>query len=178
LFVVIFVTPSFIVNKSMGGYVPEARHPGEMHVTVPPSPRSVGSGEYYWMDGYLMNYAGPECQTNPNRGPAGCTPAFFPRAVQDLDVDVHSGMSLIAPRAVMTNGGMNTPKGNGDAWQDPRGMYLAGAAASPVWQLLGWPGQIIPAGTVFTSNPTSYDNGESIGGTLPFSVAFIDGTVA
>lgn len=138
----------------------------------------VGSGEYYWMDGYLMNYAGPECQTNPNRGPQGCTPAFFPRAVQDLDVDVHSVMSLIAPRAVMTNGGTDTPKGNGDAWQDPRGMYLAGAAASPVWQLLGWPGQIIPPGTVFTSNPTSYGNGESIGGTPPFNVAFIDGTVA
>ena len=137
----------------------------------------VGSGEYYWMDGYLMNYAGPECSTNPNRGVPGCTPAFFPRAVQDLDVDVHSVMSLVAPRAIMTNGGTDTPRGNGDAWQDPRGMYLAGAAAGPVWQLLGWPGQIIPPGTVFTSNPTSYGNGESIGGTPPFNVAFIDGTV-
>ena len=138
----------------------------------------VGNGEYYWMNGYLMNYAGPECQTNPNVGPAGCTPAFFPRKVQDLDVDVHSVMSLIAPRAVMTNGGTDTPKGNGDAWQDPRGMYLAGAASGPVWELLGWPGQIIPEGTVFTSNPTAYGNGEAIGGTPPFNVAFTDGTVA
>jgi len=137
----------------------------------------VGNGEYYWMDGYLMNYAGPECSTNPNRGSPGCTPAYFPRAVQDLDVDVHSVMSLIAPRAVMTNGGTDTPKGNGDAWQDPRGMYLAGAASGPVWELLGWPGQIIPPGTVFTSNPTTYGNGESIGGTPPFNVAFIAGTV-
>ena len=37
----------------------------------------VGSGEYYWMAGSLMNYAGPECSTNPNCGPASCTPAFF-----------------------------------------------------------------------------------------------------
>jgi len=141
----------------------------------------VGNGEYYWMDGYLMNYAGAECSTNPNRGPVGCTPAFFPRAVQDLDVDVHSVMSLIAPRAVMTNGGTDTPAGNGDAWQDPRGMYLAGAMSSPVWELLGWTGQIIPAGTVFTTNPGAWSStestggpngGESIGGTPPFNVAF------
>lgn len=138
----------------------------------------VGNGEYYWMAGNLMNYAGPACQTNPNVGAPGCTPAFFPRKVRDLDVDAHSVISLIAPRAVMTNGGTDTPAGSGDGWQDPRGMYLSGAIAAPVWELLGWPGEIIPAGTVFTSNPTPYGNGESIGGTPPFNTAFIDGTVA
>jgi hypothetical protein len=141
----------------------------------------VGNGEYYWMDGYLMNYAGAACQTNPNVGPAGCTPAYWPRAVTNLDVDVHSVVSLIAPRAVMTNGGTDTPAGNGDAWQDPRGMYLAGTMASPVWTLLGWTGQIIPAGTQFTQNPVTWsvseetggpNGGESIGGTPPFNVAF------
>jgi hypothetical protein len=138
----------------------------------------AGNGEYYWMDGYLMNYAGPACQKNPDVGPPGCKPAFFPRKVQDLDVDVHSVMSLIAPRAVMTNGGTDTPyHGYGDAWQDPRGMYLAGRMSSPVWELLGWKGQVIPPGTVFTSNPTPYNSGESIGGTPPFDTAFIDGTV-
>ncbi|MGA3018566.1 MAG: hypothetical protein ABSF62_15700 [Bryobacteraceae bacterium] len=146
----------------------------------------VGNGEYYWMAGYLMNYAGAECVVSPpglgqNHGPAGCTPAFFPRAVQDLDVDVHSVMSLLAPRAVMTNGGTDTPAGNGDAWQDPRGMYLAGTMASPVWNLLGWTGQYVPTGTVFTSNPAVWSStestggpngGESIGGTPPFNTAF------
>jgi hypothetical protein len=43
--------------------------------------------------------------------------------------------------------------------------------------LLGWKGQVIPEGTVFTSNPTAYNSGESIGGTPPFDTAFIDGTV-
>ena len=138
----------------------------------------AGSGEYFWMDGYLMNYAGAACQKNPDVGPKGCKPAFFPRKVEDLNVDVHSVMALVAPRAIMTNGGTDTPfHGYGDAWQDPRGMYLAGTMSGPVWELLGWPGQIIPAGTVFTSNPTPYNSGESIGGTPPFDTAFINGTV-
>jgi hypothetical protein len=137
----------------------------------------VGNGEYYWMDGYLMNYAGAKCQRNPDVGAPGCKPAYYPRKVEDLDVDVNEVMSLIAPRAVMTNGGTDTPQGYGDAWQDPRGMYLAGKEASPAWELLGWKGQVIPEGTVFTSNPTPYGSGESIGGTPPFDTAFIDGTV-
>ena len=70
-------------------------------------------------------------------------------------------MSLIAPRMVMTNGGTDTPPGNGDAWQDPRGMYLAGALSSPVWEFLGWPGQIIPEGTVFTFRAGRIDRRDS-----------------
>jgi hypothetical protein len=133
----------------------------------------VGNGEYYWMAGNLMNYAGARCQTNPNRGPAGCTPAYMPRAVEDLDVDSPEVEALVAPRALMTNGGLT-----GDSWEDARGMYMSAAIAGPVWQLLGWPGMIIPPGTVFTSNPTPYaTNSESVGGTPPANVAFIDGTV-
>ena len=56
--------------------------------------------------------------------------------------------------------------------EDPNRPPNAGNLSSPVWNLLGWPGQIIPPGTVFTSGP-----GESIGGTPPIDVAFIDGTV-
>lgn len=67
----------------------------------------------------------------------------------------------------------DTPKGFGDAWTDPRGMFLSGKASSDVWTFLGWPGQIIPDGTVFTSGP-----GESIGGTPPIDQYFIEGTVA
>lgn len=138
----------------------------------------VGSGEYYWVDGYLMNYAGAACQKNPDVGPPNCKPAYYPRKVEYMDVDVPEVMALVAPRAIMTNGGTDTPfPGFGDAWQDPRGMYLAGRFSSPVWTLLGWPGQIIPPGTVFTSNPTPYNSGESIGGTPPFDTAFISGTV-
>jgi len=60
-------------------------------------------------------------------------------------------------------------------------MYTTGALASPVWNLLGWTGQIIPDGTVFTTNPATWSSsessggptgGESIGGTPPFNTAF------
>lgn len=117
--------------------------------------------EYHWVNGNIMRFQG---ELHPGK--------YWPRKVANLPVDAYSVMSLIAPRVVMENGGTDTPPGFGDAWTDPRGMYLSGALSSPVWNLLGWPGQVIPPGTVFTSGP-----GESIGGTPPIDVAFIDGTV-
>jgi hypothetical protein len=117
--------------------------------------------EYHWVAGNIMRYQG---ELHPGR--------YWPRKVEHLPVDVHCVMALIAPRVVLTSGGTDIPPGFGDAWTDPRGMFLAGAISSQVWNHLGWPGQIIPAGTVFTSGP-----GESIGGTPPVDVAFIDGTV-
>jgi hypothetical protein len=117
--------------------------------------------EYHWVAGNIMRYAG---ELHPG--------TYWPRKVWNLPVDVHSVMSLVAPRVVLTNGGTDTPRGFGDAWTNPRGMYLAGAVSSQVWQHLGWPGQIIPEGTEFTSGP-----GEAIGGTPAIDAAFIDGTV-
>jgi (4-O-methyl)-D-glucuronate---lignin esterase len=117
--------------------------------------------EYHWVNGAIMRFAGGR---RPGR--------YWPRKVWDLPVDAHSVMSLIAPRVVMTSGGTDIPPGFGDAWTNPRGMYLAGAVSSQVWEHLGWPGQIIPPGTVFTSGP-----GEAPGGTPPIDVAFIEGTV-
>jgi hypothetical protein len=85
----------------------------------------------------------------------------------------------------MTNGGTDTPQGNGDAWQDPTGMFLTGKYASPAWEFLGWRGQVIPAGTVFTSPGSpgprtcaTCGPAEAVGGTPPYDVAFTDGTVA
>jgi hypothetical protein len=117
--------------------------------------------EYHWVAGNIMRYQG---ELRPGR--------YWPRKVERLPVDVHSVLSLVAPRVVLTNGGTDVPPGFGDAWTDPRGMYLSGAVSSQVWELLGWPGQIIPPGTAFTSGP-----GESIGGTPAIDLAFIDGTV-
>ena len=148
---------------------------------------SSSTSEYHWIAGNAMSYAGPI-------NPYGPRENQFPRKVQNLDVDVHSVMSLIAPRAVMTNGGTDNASGNADAWQDPRGMYLAGAVSSPVWNFLGWPGQVIPEGTLFTTsmgytypancafNATAQrsvcdPSAESVGGTPPFNVPFIEGTV-
>ncbi len=119
------------------------------------------SSEYHWVNGNIMNYGGP-------LEPGG----YIPRKVELLKVDAQHTTALLAPRAIFVTNGTDTPPGNGDAWADPRGTFLSGKLASPVWELLGWKGQIIPEDTVFTSGPD-----ESIGGTPPFNVAFIDGTI-
>jgi len=138
------------------GTVMARRHYGESLEFVGSS-----SSEYHWVNGNLMNYGGP------------ITPGtYIPRKVEFLDVDAHSTVSLVAPRALFATAGTDTPPGNGDGWNDPRGAWLSSHLASPVWDLLGWKGQIVPEGTVFTSGID-----ESIGGTPPFNVAFIDGTL-
>jgi hypothetical protein len=119
------------------------------------------SGEYHWVNGNILKYAGP---LHPG--------THIPRKLELLDVDAHSTTALLAPRAIFVTNGTDTPPGFGDAWADPRGTFLSGKLASPVWELMGWSGQLIPADTVFTAGPD-----ESIGGTPPFNVAFIDGTV-
>ncbi len=69
--------------------------------------------EYHWMAGNFLKYAGP-------------------LTVDDLPVDAHELVAMCAPRPVFIGGGAN-----GDAWQDPKGMFLAGAYAGPVYTLLG-----------------------------------------
>jgi len=124
------------------------------------------SQEYHWLNGRSMFYGGPLV--------AG---QYMPRRVELLDVDAHSTTSLVAPRAIFATNGTDTPPGFGDAWADPRGCFLSGLLAGPVWEHLGWAGQIIPPGTVFTSTLPSWQIHESIGGTPDFNLALIEGTV-
>ncbi len=49
----------------------------------------------------------------------------------DMPVDTHMLISLIAPRPVFIVGGV------GDQWSDPRGEFLGEVAAGPVYTLLG-----------------------------------------
>jgi hypothetical protein len=81
----------------------------------------IESKFYYWMGGNLLKYAGP------------LTPG-------DLPVDNHELIALCAPRPVFVGAGletMNQPGRPGDGWADARGMFLAEAAAGPVYRLLG-----------------------------------------
>ncbi len=51
--------------------------------------------------------------------------------VNEFPVDAHMLLSLIAPRAVLLQTGTT------DLWSDPKGEFLAAAAAGPVFKLLG-----------------------------------------
>ncbi|HEU5071440.1 MAG TPA: acetylxylan esterase [Verrucomicrobiae bacterium] len=74
----------------------------------------AGSGEYHWMAGNFLKYAGP-------------------LHWNDLPVDAHELIALCAPRPVFIGGGAT----QGDGWADAKGMFMAAAAAGPVYRLLG-----------------------------------------
>ena len=74
----------------------------------------ASSGLYHWMAGNFLKYAGP-------------------LTAQDLPVDAHQLIALCAPRPVFISVGSF----DADRWTDPRGMFMAAAAASPVYGLLG-----------------------------------------
>jgi hypothetical protein len=148
------------------GTAPARRHYGETLEFVGSS-----TSEYHWVAGNLMKYMGPLHDDGTGSGLVS-DGSFMPRKVEDLTVDSESMVALVAPRPIFLNGGTDTPPGNGDAWQDPRGMYLSGLLASPVYQFLGKQGVVVPDGTVFTSGPD-----EAVGGTPPFDMAFISGDI-
>jgi hypothetical protein len=75
----------------------------------------AGSGEYHWMAGNYIKYAGP-------------------LTAKDLPVDSHMLIALCAPRPVFISAGTLE---KGDGWVDAKGMFLAAAAAGPVYKLLG-----------------------------------------
>jgi hypothetical protein len=64
----------------------------------------------YWFDGNYQKFDGHADQ---------------------LPVDAHELIALIAPRPVYITGAED------DQWADPKGMFLAGVAAGPVYKLLG-----------------------------------------
>lgn len=76
----------------------------------------AASGEFHWLAPAAMRYA--------RQG----------RSIADLPVDAHSLIALRAPRPLFVTSGVAE---KGDAWVDPRGMWLAAQAAQPVWALLG-----------------------------------------
>jgi hypothetical protein len=68
----------------------------------------------------------------------------FGEHADQLPVDAHMLLALIAPRPVLLQ------TGDQDRWSDPKGEFLAAVAAEPVYRLLGKQGlgtdQMPPAG--------------------------------
>jgi (4-O-methyl)-D-glucuronate---lignin esterase len=99
----------FIGSSGEGGAKLHRRNFGELVENL------AGTGEYHWMAGNFLKYAGP---LTPN----------------DLPVDAHELIALCAPRPVFISAG--SPKVEGQ-WVDAKGMFMAAVAAGPVYILLG-----------------------------------------
>ena len=74
----------------------------------------AASGEFHWMTPAAMRFARPG------------------HTIAELPVDAHTLIALRAPRPLFVTSGLAE---KGDAWVDPRGMWLATQAAQPAWGL-------------------------------------------
>jgi hypothetical protein len=99
---------AYISSSGEGGAKIHRRNWGELVENV------AGTGEYHWMAGNFLKYAGP-------------------LTWDDLPVDSHELVALCAPRPVFIGAGAT----QGDGWVDAKGMFLAAAGAGPVYTLLG-----------------------------------------
>ena len=99
---------AYVSSSGEGGAKLSRRDWGEVVENV------AGTSEYHWMAGNFLKYAGP-------------------LQWSDLPVDAHELIALCAPRPVFISGGAT----KGDGWVDAEGMFMAAAAASPVYTLLG-----------------------------------------
>jgi hypothetical protein len=100
---------AYVSSSGEGGAKLHRRNWGELVENI------AAAGEFYWMAGNFLKYAGP------------------PLTWGDLPVDSHELIALCAPRPVFIGAGTNS----GDGWADPKGMFMAAAAAGPVYKLLG-----------------------------------------
>lgn len=101
------VAIGFISSSGEGGLKLHRRNYGELVENV------AAASEYHWMAGNFIKYAGP---LNWN----------------DLPIDAHMLVAMCAPRPMFISAG-----DKGDEWVDPRGSFLAGVYAGPVYRLLG-----------------------------------------
>jgi hypothetical protein len=102
----------FIGSSGEGGAKLHRRNFGELVENV------AGSGEYHWVAGNFLKYAGP-------------------LTWDDLPVDAHELIAMCAPRPVFISYGASEGQGAEGQWVDQRGSFMAAVAAGPVYRLLG-----------------------------------------
>jgi hypothetical protein len=114
---------AFVGSSGEGGAKLWRRHWGEEEGNI------AGSGEYHWMAGNFIKYDGP-------------------LTVNDMPVDSNELIAMCAPRPTFISCGSENVEGT---WLDDKGMFMATALASPVYELLGKKGlntdQMPPEGT-------------------------------
>ncbi|MGA8740594.1 MAG: acetylxylan esterase [Terracidiphilus sp.] len=134
------------------------------HIYGEQIPNVAGASLYHWFDGNFLRYAGPL-----NAG--------------NLPVDNHELIALCAPRPLFIGGGADTGDGyanpKGDAWADPRGMFLAAVAAGPVYRLVGAKDlgttQFPPVGTALAMGDLAFrqhDGGHTPAPNWPYFLEF------
>jgi hypothetical protein len=99
---------AYVSSSGEGGAKLHRRDWGEVVENV------AGTGEYHWMAGNFLKYAGP-------------------LQWKDLPVDSHELVAMCAPRPVFLSAGATS----GDGWVDAHGTFMAGAGAGSVYKLLG-----------------------------------------
>ncbi len=104
-----------------------------------------GSEEFHWFAANFLRYCAVGHSAN------------------ELPVDSHEFIALIAPRPVFIGGGalITTPEyAPGDAWQDAQGMFMAAVSASPAWKIFGFEGlettTFPPMGTLIDSGRIAF----------------------
>lgn len=118
----------FISSSGAGGANLFRRNYGELPENL------CAPNEFHWMAGSFLKYCAAD------------------RSINDLPADAHHFIALAAPRFLFIGGGaLILEPANlmpGDAWQDAKGMFMAGAAASPAWGFYGRTGMgtdVMPA---------------------------------
>ena len=143
----------FIGSSGQGGLKLHRRNFGELVENV------ASSGEYHWMAGNYLKYAGP-------------------LKWDDLPVDSHELVALCAPRPVFISVGSQKVEGG---WVDAKGMFLAGVHAAPVYELLGKKGmgtsEFPPQETALTDGDIAYrqhEGGHTTGPNWPTFIKFAE----
>ena len=144
---------AFVSSSGEGGAKLHRRNWGEIVENL------AGTGEYHWMAGNFLRYAGP-------------------LRWNDLPVDAHELVALCAPRPVFISAGSAAA---GDGWVDAKGMLLAAAGAGPVYRLLGGKDlgttEFPPIGTALVDGDVAFrqhSGGHTPGPNWPIFLAFAE----
>lgn len=126
----------------------------------------AGKSTFHWFAGNFLRYSA-----------VGHT-------VDELPVDSHEFLALVAPRPIFIGGGalITDPQyAPGDAWQDAHGMFLSAVAASPAWKFFGATGlgtsTFPPINTLIDSGDIAFrqhEYGHTPAPNWPYFIEFAD----